>query len=50
MVTFEAGADVRLTDRFIVTMESGEVITIFPVGRAIRDAEVMRKVLCEWRS
>lgn len=49
MVTFEAGADVHLTDRFIVTMESGEVITVYPVGRAFRDAEVMRKVLCEWR-
>ena len=49
VVTFEAGADVRLKDRFIVTMEDGRIVTMYPIGKAIRDAEVMRKVICEWR-
>ena len=48
-VIFEAGADVLLTDRFVVTTESGDTITVYAVGRAVRDAEVMRKLLCEWR-
>jgi hypothetical protein len=48
-VVFEDGADVRLSDRFIVTMDDGTVITAYPVGRALRDVEIMRKMICEVR-
>lgn len=50
VVIFEAGADVLLSDRFLITQESGNIIIAFPVGSPLRDAEIMRKVLCEVRA
>lgn len=48
-LVFENGADVRLSDRFIVTQEDGTILTAYPVGWSPRDVEIMRKMICEVR-